>query len=351
MDSFCRDTRHKERDFSEAPVKFLCTQLPSFIDYSHVFPFVSDDLEAINFRAPGILDSYANVRQVSPKLLGELVSSPDNLKKAQNVPIFKDYIEKINPPKGKEVQSFFVHGQKKKNLTEHIEALTSNVDEQKRLFKSIHEYQVPKTMDMSQVVISVGDFLNSLTIGEHNEEEVEDEIEVEDEYEDEVNREIKLPVKPQTAFDETDHWENPVLKAFKIEAGLSTRFSSEKTIKQVLVSSCAPHMNQHLELGKNQTEIPSVQVSSIEHFPLSYIDHLPNETIESIVATSQCQDLYHGLLVKPADGRELVKTLLTVYHPDLCKVVQVSKNYEKPEKIDNSIISSLLKASSTPLQA
>lgn len=344
MELFCKETRHRAHEIDEAPRKFICTQLPSFVDYALVFPFISNDLESINFRAPGILDSYANMRHVSPKLLGELISHPENLKKALKVPVFNDFVAKVQPPVGKELLAFFAP--KKKNLLEHVESLTSNTDEQKRLFNVIQSYQIPSNLDMKQVITSLGNFLADMIIGEHEEEEIEEEEPEKVEEEVELEKEIKLPIKDSTPMNETDYWENPVLKAFKIDAGLSTRFSSEKTVKQVLVSSCAPHMNEHLELGKTQTEIPNVSIESIEHFPLSYFDHLPSETIGKIVSMDQCQELYHGLSVKPAEGRELVKTLFTLHHPELCKFVQTFKNFKKNDKIDNQIISLILDASS-----
>lgn len=344
MELFCKETRQRSHEIEDAPRKFICTQLPSFIDYSLVFPFISNDLESINFRAPGILDSYANVRHVSPKLLGELISHPENLKKALKVPVFNDFTNKVQPPAGKELMAFFAP--KRKNLLEHVEALTNNIDEQKRLYNVIQSYQIPSNIDMKQVIISVGNFLADLHIGEHEEEEIGEEEPQKVEEEIELEKEIKLPIKDSTVMNEMDYWENPVLKAFKIDAGLSTRFSSEKTVKQILVNSCAPYMNQHLELGKTQTEIPNVSVESIEHFPLSYFDHLPSETIGKIVSMDQCQELYHGLSVKPTEGRELVKTLFTLHHPELCKFVQTFKNFKKAPQIDNKIISLILDASS-----
>lgn len=348
MNSFAKETRHREHQLDEVPLKFICTQLPSFIDYKHVYPFIANDMESINFRAPGVLDTYANMRLFNPKLLSDLINSPDNLKVAQNVPLFKDFIEKVKPPKGKELSAFFSH---RKNLSDHVDALTEDFDERKRLFEAIKTYQVPKHMDMRQAVISIGTMLNEWEIlgGEapqdfpQEEEEEENLMESSDE-----SPEINLPINDPSHLNDEDYWENPVLKAFKIDAGLSTRFSTDKTVKQILIRSCAPNMVDHLELGKHQKDVPAVREVSFEHFPTSYIDHLPTETISKMVP--YCDSLYHGLTVKPVEGRELVKTYLTIHNPELSKFVQVSKNF-KLEPIDPNFITLLLDASSCSHQA
>jgi hypothetical protein len=337
MEAFAKDTRHREHQLDEVPLKLVCTQLPSFIDYRHVYPFIADDLNAINFRAPGVLDSYANVRHISPKLLEELLSSPENLKVAQKVPLFNDFVEKVQPPKGKEIVTFFAH---RKNLLDHVESITTDFDERKRLFKAISGYQIPKNTDMRQAAISIGHMLNEFKIGEHTPEEVIEAEPVKEPVEDEVE-EFNLTINDPVPLVDEEYWENPVLKAFKIDAGLSTRFSTDKTVKQILVRACAPNMVDKLELGKHQKEVPQVE-STFEHFPVSYIDHLPTETISSMLP--YCSDLYHGLIVKPKEGRELVKTLFMSQNPSLKKFIQVSKNYT-PNNMDE-VITLLLGASS-----
>ncbi len=170
-------------------------------------------------------------------------------------------------------------------------------------------------------------------------------IEQHEEEQDDVEDDISLHIPAATPFKEQDHWENPVLKQFKIDAGLSTRFSSEKTIKQVLVGTCAPHLVDLLELGKYQTEVPvsaTLPAHSIDTFPLSYIDHVSDAVIAEICATSEAQSLYRGLLVKPKDSREWVKTLLVQYHPSLGKFVQTTKNYKREQQLSANVIKRLL---------
>lgn len=344
MEGFAKDTRHREHQYDEVPMKFVCTQLPSFIDYKSIYPFIASDLESINFRAPGMLDTYANMRQFSPHLIQELVVNPKNLKEAQKVPLFNHFVESVNPPKGKELSAFFAH---RKNLANHVDSMTEDFEERKRLFKAINSYQIPKHMDMKQIITTVGNMLSSFEIGKEVEQQEE---EVEEEEEEEVNdAEKSLPIKEPVPLNDENYWDNPVLKAFKIDAGLSTRFSTEKTIKQILVSSFAHDDAPSDILGKHQDAVPSVSCSTVEDFPvLNYIDHVPTETISQILPFAQ--DLYHGLIVKPLEGRELVKTLLVANHSELGKFVQTYKSY-KSDGLPKQVISLLLDASSCSHQA
>ena len=342
MEAFIKDTRHRDHHDPELIArKFLCTQVPTFLDYEHVFPFVSDDLNSINFRAPNVLATYSGQKHIVPQLLSELLSG---IQPPSNIAVFDDYVKVINPPKGKEALSFFLHGQRKKNLHEHVDALVEDPAERKRIYTAIQKYAVPAGLDRKEMTKAVGNYLADMPIGrpieKEEEEDQRDEPAARDEYDEQFP--IALAHTDPKVFHDEDHWENPVLKAFKIEAGLSTRFSSEKAIKQILLASCAPPdcaVDSNI-LGKYQTALPRIDTTShtVDSFPIHYLDHVPSETIARMVATPQAQNLYHGLLVKPANTRELIKTLLLHNHPTLGKFIQVSKHYQKPEVLDAEIV-------------
>ncbi len=345
MDTFIKDTKHREHQLEDLDLvskKFLCTQLPTFVDYKEIYPFISDDLGSINFRSSNILDDYANVRHAQPELLSTLLGSAVA---PANVPVFDDYVSKINPPQNKEVLFFFLQGAKKKNLSEHIDYNVQDANERKRLFSAIQKYQVPPTENMKSIIETIGNFMMDLKVGTPvlGEEENDNPNIPSEEEDEEVNQPVSLPTSEPTQFSETDHWENPVLKAFKIDAGLSTRFSSENSIKQILIASCAPHMCEgpgfSSLLGKFQTNLPEINYEehTLEHFPINYVDTMSSDIINEIVQTDEAQNLYHGLLVKPKDSRELVKTLIVRHHPTLGKFVQVSKNYKGCERLTEEV--------------
>ena len=351
MDQFIKDTKHRPHQLEGIEQKFLCTQVPTFIDFRHIYPFVSTDLSAVEFKAPNVLYDYAAVKHIEPETLRNLLigaTLPSAGLHAGLPPLIKDFVEEVKPPKGYEILAFFLQAQKRKNLSDHIDALVTDTDERQRLFNAIQNYQVPKDMDMKDIVPSIGNFIASLNLVKHEIEEEPIRRHVppppEEEEEEEEERDISLPVPDPSPFCEQDHWENPILKQFKIDAGLSTRFSSEKTIKQVLVGTCAPHMADQVELGKFQSSIPAMDSAShdIENFPVSYIDSLPNSTISEIVATPEARELYNGLINKPKTSRELVKTLIIQHHPHLGKFVQVSKNYKKADRLNEGIVKKLI---------
>lgn len=319
MLQFARDTRHRERELENPEIiarKFLCTQLPTFVNYEAVYPFIADDLEAVKFRAPNVLNNYRNYHSVSPKELGELVPAYAG---TSSPPILSDFCAKVQPPPGKELLTFFIQGQKKKGtLLEHVEALGLPVEETQRLCRAIREYMVPEALQGPQLIKSIGEFLREMPVGESTEipaegEEEKDSGDEEGEEEGEAEVGVVLETPPAVAWgDEKDHWENPVLKAFKVEANLSTAFSTEKTAKQIFASLMGHSIPQE-HLGKFQSadEVPRVEPSPEAHQLVDHlIDSRPAEAIESIVKTPEAQNAFYRMRVKPTDNRAWVKTLV-----------------------------------------
>ncbi len=350
MDDFIKDTKHRSHQLEDIERKFLCTQLPTFIDYRQVYPFIANDLASIEFRAPGVLHDFATMRCVEPHTLQALVGKSTLPKDESNMPpLLAAYIAHVKPPVGSEILSFFLHGQRYKNLSDHVSELTENATERKRIHSAIQSFQIPPHISMKDIVPSIGMMMQSIEINAREEqpEPVAEKmvpISRDDDLSDEET-DISLHIPGATPFVEKDHWENPIIAQFKIDAGLSTRFSTEKTIKQVLVGSCAPHLIDLVELGKFQTSVPiadSINAHTIDTFPLTYIDHLSDATIADICAMPEAQALYRGLSVKPRDSREWVKTLLLQYHPTLGKFVQTTKNYKKDERLSANVVKKIL---------
>jgi len=142
-------------------------------------------------------------------------------------------------------------------------------------------------------------------------EEPEEKVECEASEEDEGLVVLMTPEKKE--WDETEHWENPILKAFKIEAGLATQFSSAKATKQILTKNCTAgeSIGRHL-MGKFQQVIPDADFQEEHYPPFALVDALEDDKVEAIVKHSSAQQVYHALLHKPQDNREWIKTMIRV---------------------------------------
>jgi hypothetical protein len=319
MKTFPYETRHRSHqletfdDMDLVTRKFLATQIPKFLDWRQVYPFVSNDLTSVEFRAPGKLAQYANFKEIDPQELQALLS---NAQKPKDVAVFEDYCQKVQPPLGKEVLAFFLHGQSAKNLAHHVETLLApnDKDEQRRLIKAIKEYVPAEALraDMTeQVGLYVADMRLQapVIVAQEDEEQEGEQSSVEDvDGEDSL---VLLATPKKKAWQEEEHWENPVLKAFKAEAGLSTKFSSAKAAKQIVLKNCSNGMpvGRHL-MGKFQTKVPCADYVEAHYPPFSLVDSLEDEAVEAIVKHPTAQHVYHALMHKPSDNREWIKSMI-----------------------------------------
>lgn len=332
MDTFPGDTRHRlhrletDEDVAHVSRKFICTQLPKFVDWKRVYHFLDDDLEAIAFRAPGVMDDYADFRHIDPTEFG-IIDSKQNLIRAKQVPVFEHYCEEIQPPAGKELGAFFAHGQIKKNLMDHVTHL--DFPDPVAAAKRIREYQVPKALGGRELVETLGFLIRDLQVatdGVFVDQQTDEAVapiqeEVEEDNSEEIQSGVEHVAEPEPWVEE-DHWTNPVLEAFKLEAGLSTQFSSENTLKQVLVSSCARpgYLLPAKYLGKFQ----STTLPSTDHLPEPLIDCAPTEVIRSICNHPALKR--HFWETRLSEGRQLVKSYLEAH----------------PQAADDEVIASLV---------
>lgn len=334
MESFIKDTRHRPHQVNETtPRKLLATQSPLFVSWERVYPYVSDDLASIHFRAPNVLHEYARYREMSPTLLSSLI--PDNYPVPE---AFETYVEHVKPPKGKELLALFLHGQQHKNLAAHVEHMVPNdLKEQQRIAAAIRSFAT--TQDLTA---QVGILIRTMPIGhvdpEQREKEEEKEPEATEETPDEDVRDVVLeaasPGAPSVPLKDSDHWENPVLKAYRLNAHLPTRFSVEKTVKQILVATAAPHMADEAPLARHQESIGVAESGDV----LDFLNHITLEDVRRMVGTQEAQDLYRAMPVKPKDNREWLKTLIGIHQG----TVQAPPRFKKPELMDPELARMLL---------
>lgn len=248
MESFFRATRHRHDD-GLLERKFLCTQLP--IEWRSAYGMVSDDLAAIEFRAPGVMDTYATTPRMPPKVLKRmLVGMPV----PKDAPVLVRDFAMHNPsvPKDKMMWAFFLCG-RKASLDEHLEG-----DPDAAVIRQAVRAYKPPVADL-ETAHELGQMVATMQI---NEEEQEGEEEGEEEEEEgEEKEEEKAPKSLTSATvpvadvrDLDDNWSNPVFQAFKAEAQLPTQFPTHKIMKQILL---APERHPAV-MGKHQLVVPSV---------------------------------------------------------------------------------------------
>lgn len=331
MQTFAVDTRQRlhlvetQEDANSITRKFLSTQLSNLVPVSKLYPFVGDDYDAVQFRAPGSLDTYAKYKHVPPAELDRLVTNEHNYKYARDhVPAFEDFVETVKPPKDKEVYAFFVHGQIQKNLSDHVNYMTEDFHERQRLYNAIRDYKTPMSAELVQ---TVGKFLQELQVGpamivaEEVDKPQKPQIKEEEEEEETLTtRGVEIDSSHQQA---DDLWENPILKAFKVEAGLASQFCDVKASKQALVSMFAPletHMLAKL-MGRYQSDVPRVAPEAQEWKPL--VTAYSPAQLKAITQTEQAQQFYRRQPDKPVTNLEWVQRLLEARQPLTAEVLKI----------------------------
>lgn len=341
VSEFATDTCHKETELNNVNTsviikKFLATQAP-IAKWYKVYPFVSDDISRIEFRAPNQLDRWANGVELPVGTLESILG------KVSNAPLFKyavikDYLDQVKPPVGRELHSLFLHGQQHKNLHDYP------FEQDPELHKRILQYKPDKSFSEKQLAREIGSFIKDLefkpeaeseliecgTCGGKNKDEKDrsgEEEEEEDNYGKAHERDrLNLKDHVQTewlAQHERELRGNPVMQAFKKENQLPTQFPSVKAAKQLILSSVSPQLNsldREKILGKRQTEIKGVPVNTVDtsdwkHL-LSVVDSFKPETIDAIVNTDQCKRF--ARLTKRRNYKnktELVKALISEHSP------------------------------------
>ena len=320
MKTFVTDTRQRlhlvetQADADVIARKFLATQLSNLVPVSKVYPFVADDYESVEFKAPGALNAYAKYKHIEPAELDRLVSNENNLKYAkEHVPAFDEFMEVVKPPEGKEVYAFFVHGQIQKNLSDHVNYMTDDFHERQRLYKAIRDYTTPQSPEL---ITTVGKFLQYLHVGPtalfEEPQKVEKHQKTTEEDEDEKPMTVEMDAVPH---EQLDLWENPILRAFKVEAGLASQFCNTKASKQVLVSMFAPHETHLVEkhMGKFQSQVPQVISEGSEWKPLLTV-YTPSQ-LKAVTQTEQAQQFFRRQQDKPTSNLEWVQRLLEARQP------------------------------------
>lgn len=317
MQEFIRETKHRdhqvetEEDIKHVAKKLLATQIPKFVPWQDVYPFVSDDMSSIDHRAPHVLENYAEYKHVDPVFLAGLL---EGVRVPTQSKIFQHYTNTIHPPPGKELIAFFAHGQLQKDLQGHVEHMTGDACEQKRLVKAIREY-TPLPINREDAAIDIGNFLSELdlntTVGQMDEERHSPPPSSQQEIPPKGEEEPVLTHVDAKPWEEEASWRNDILNTFKINHGLPAHFSSQKVAKQILLAERTEHSLNPL-MGKFQAKIDTTNLPNKEGLVDIVADHLPDENVKKICETQQAKTFYKSLKIdqRPTTNRDLIRLIL-----------------------------------------
>lgn len=289
-----------DKDLQQCGRKFLVTQAPKFVNWEQIYPYVSDDFDSINFRAPDVLSDYANFLETDPKIIENMVCCEENDRNSRNV--FKEYLNTIQCPQGMETFAVFAHGQKNKNL-EHFYP---------ELSEQINKFEPQEELDLN----TIGEYFRNLVVSTNTEPVMIIESKEPEETIKSEEQPIVVPEQQQWTHElEEQSWRNSILKAFKTEHDLPQHFSALNTMKQIIlgliVDDEAYNLGEKAGIcGKFQTNIDvkklNISDKELQEDILTVIDYLPNEVIERCAKTHVAQQFYK----KAENSRELVKMLL-----------------------------------------
>lgn len=353
---FARDTRHKEHELDNVQLiskKLLATQTP-ISTCKDVYPYVSSDRSRIEFRCPGTLENYT----IEPGFLSQvLVQSSVDLSKYA---IVNDFVGKVQPETGKELVTFFLHGQRDNDLHAFIDA-DLGLDQDAQLYTKIRNYTPDAALSKQEVTREIGALINALTIDIAKDEQLfidcgMKESSEESEEEEKEEKESRLMLedvesKEWTADHERALRENPVMRAFKKDVKLTTQFPAVKTSKQLILSVVASPVNIalyiHPLLGKRQNtpkKNTTVDLGDESHWKqmLNIVDSFKQEAIDAIIDTEQAKS--YGLLSKfTGTKHEFVKSLINAHSPftsDSKSMIRYLKRY--PNGLSSEIVQQIV---------
>lgn len=320
MQKFAEDTRHKghqlvtDNDLEHVTRKFLCTQLPKNlgVSWEEVYPYVSSDYSSIEFRAPGVMNRYANYVSV-PEDEFSYLDCEENLKIAHSeIPeIFEDFLKHVRPPVGCELHAFFAQS-RNTNLWDHINTMVKTKSERERLYHDFKNYHGPPPAMVKPD--KLGDFINKIECGVNKKKKKKNDKEIEREpLREDVSSKKKassnikhIDGQEWTNEEEQNSWRNAILNAFKVKNHLPTHFDSRKAIKQCLLSKHTSVDELRHLMGKYQNEIVDVD-NGIEEL-VYIIDYYPQEILSKVMEIPLAQKFYRKH--QPENSRECVKQMI-----------------------------------------
>jgi hypothetical protein len=274
---FAQQTKHRNSNDGDLRLKMLATQIP---EVRQVYPYIANDWDSIEFRAPGVLESYKMPQKDLERLIGNSTSDS---------PLLKHFAEQVEAPKGKELLVFFARKYPENAL--HLDGPVYY-----NLKKSKERYDPEELAQLIQSIQWVG--------SEESEEPEEPEKE-EEPTEPVPVASMVLPIRECKEWVDSEHRMHPAIAKHRLESDLPGRFPSDKIAKQIVFQ----HMGLDVlpYMGKQQKHLPATPLD--ENIVKLVVDHLiPKEEIESMISTPEAKKLYCSL--RPSDGRDFAIAMI-----------------------------------------
>jgi len=349
---FATDTRHKDHQLGNVQLiakKLLATQVP-VSTFDAVYPFVCDDKSSIEFRAPNVMSQY----DIEPGFLSKILDQ--NSVDLSKYAIVNDYIEKVKPEEGKELITFFLHGQRDNELHTFIEK-DLGTDQDKQLYTRIRSYVPDPSMNQKEIAREIGFLINALEIPLIKDEtlflspNIEEALEEEEEEEEPRCNSISLEHAESTKWT-TDHERslrtNPVMQAFKKKTRLTNQFPSVKAAKQLILATVTTpdimYRNVDPLLGKRQYKEsiskPILEEKQEWDHLLTIVDSFDTDAIDAMIDTIQARDFYTLTKFK-GTKQEFIKALINAHSPFTDTKPRYLKRY--PNGLTEDIVKEIIK--------
>lgn len=341
LQEFAYSTGHRDYEVDEPrhvallARKFLATQAPIVDDFKRVYPYVSDDLERLEFRAKANrtpTDWSRSVRVGLP--VYQYLCSEATLPKG----VYSHFAAHLGPQHEKDAPLlFFMHGARNKNL----DALLSELYEGKMserqiqaLYHHIRDYRVPEQEDAHQVAREVGTAIATMALPRI---EQLGEVFITADLDEETEKEVQVatqaaPMKLATTTP-TKHelrlQDNPILKEYRHRAGLPLHFSPDKVLRQIVVSCLvAPEHQVRVAtsvMGKRQQQLATVDASAMDAQDWQHLLDVATSELdrEVTMANEQVRAFYDALRkcmprkeLQAMTHADLVQHLISAYIPN-----------------------------------
>jgi len=304
LNDFTKKTRHKplelEIDNHQQHIlkKLLATQIPSSSHWRNVYNHISNDIDRIEFRSPGILKNYAN-NTIIPLNFFIKVFENHNYYPNKNH-IIDDFVDKVSPPKGLEYALFFA----KNSSTNHknfIPTLIQFYNDDRKLTNELYDSLINYKIDLSQKEeqYEISELINNFDFSKLLKNiNINTCVDNDNDNNNDNNKIIQkkfvfaTPTKKQkqwTQNDERNFRQNENVRKLKQEYDLPTQHPSFDIVNDLLINGNKEFYN--------------------------IVQFYPNRLIDKIIQTSQAKEFYYTKIFDKITKREFVKKMFEMETP------------------------------------
>lgn len=371
---FAQDTRHRDRHLQQDKQihalirKLLVTQVGHMASWKQVYPFVANDMEAIEFRAPGSLELYSQRDHHLPiEFFQALFKDTTNVENS----LLDEFQSKTQCPIEDRLVLYFMGPHAKAETLEKLYKGDEFLRKRRELAKSIESFQseLVETGNENELIIQLGTLINDIELPteiyivaiEENSKNKNNSV-AKDVTTPSGEKEEPLKVVNFKTEQPKDHeeWQkdvNPILREYRKQQQVGAFFPVHHLARQCLILAAAPHATHQLQehLGKRQyvekLALPRQMAPNTNEWQtvLGFVDTLPTETVQKLVHTNQVQDYVRMALPSSAQTLSAQQILKDVIH--FYATPKTAENMTKRERsfqkrhpiLNNEIVQTILK--------